>query len=133
MIPAVLSMTIIGSWQNITWEYLYKGSGTFLEKVSKYSDYDCLCIHSDYSNDFMLPVIYCEAMNYKSISFMQNDSMEYLKNLEIADTDKLIVTVISLNDPERYVKEVLTYYPKFTGYQYLGGHGGNSTYVLKKN
>lgn len=133
MIPAVLSMTIIGSWQNITWEYLYRGSGAFLEKVSKYSDYDCLCIHSDYSNDFMLPVIYCEAMNYKSISFMQNDSMEYLKNLEIADTDKLIVTVISLNDPERYVKEVLTYYPKFTGYQYLGGHGGNSTYVLKKN
>lgn len=133
MIPVVISMTIIGSWQNITWSNLYQDSSKFLEKVSNYSDYDCLCIHGNDSNDFMLPVMYNEVINYNSITFIENDSLEFLKNFEIANNKKLIVTVIGLSDPEHYVKEVLLHYPQYTGYQYLGGHGGNATYVLNGN
>lgn len=133
VIPAVLSMTIIGSWKNITWNNLYKGSNTFLEKAADYSDYDCLCIHGNIDNLFTIPLIYYEALNYNSVTFIENNSLEFLKNFEVAQSNKLVVTVIGVNDAERYVKEVLVQYPQYTGYQYLGGHGGSATYVLNGN
>lgn len=127
IISVVLSLTIVGSFQNASWSYLYRNTAAFLKIAKDYSDCNCLCL---YDNRFKIQPMYKEALNYDSITFMNYDKMEYLGNLEIAKDDKLLVAIIGKDNKDDYIKEVMSFYKQYSNYKTLGSYSYGTTYFL---
>lgn len=92
------------------WEYLYRSHVPYLEQAAEYRDYDCLCI---YHARYQVPTFYHEMMNYKSVTFLWDGKVEGIRDLDIADSDHVLVKVISDENDGSYLKKAQKQFPQF--------------------
>ena len=117
-----LLVPTIGGYAKANWEYLYRHHIPYLEQVEDYRDYDCLCI---YHARYQVPTFYHEMMNYKSITFLWDGKVEGVRNLDIADSEHVVVKVINDEDDGSYLMKAMDQFPQFSKkkelFQYWAG------------
>ena len=103
-------------------EYLYIDEAPYLQMAEDYSDYDCLYIYQ-YPYDLMTS--YREVTKYHSVTFLQADQLDQLKDLEIREDKKLIVRTVDIGDWRNVMNEVLKAYPQYTRVEKLFTYSPN--------
>lgn len=122
-----LSIITIGSLQESKWPYLYQSTRDLLVKASCYSDVDCICI---YDVEWKTPPIYCEASNYKSITFVEQDHLDKLPTNNIQSEKEIIVILVGIQNKEIMLEQILENYPALAKYEEIGSFAYGSSYHL---
>ncbi len=131
LLGAALVLSIGFSYTNPPapfFEYLYTPHKAYLQTAEQYKDYDCLCV---YHARYQLPTTYLEAKNYKSITFLWEGNLKHLDELDIANSDKLIVRVIDEHDGMNVMDTILDHYTQFSDAEELFTYWAGTTSVLK--
>ncbi|MBR5754195.1 MAG: hypothetical protein IKX83_06905 [Clostridia bacterium] len=106
----VLVPTLNG-YRKAQWEYLYRHHTEYLATAEDYTDYDCLCI---YHARYQVPTFYREMLHYKSVTFLWDGKVEGIRDLDIADSDHVLVKVIRDDNDGTCLKHAREQFPQFT-------------------
>ncbi len=110
VLAVCLLVPTLGGYRKAGWEYLYRSHVPYLEQAAEYRDYDCLCI---YHARYQVPTFYHEMMNYKSVTFLWDGKVEGIDDLDIADSDHVLVKVINDENDGSYLKKAQKQFPQF--------------------
>lgn len=124
---AMAALIVVGSYQNTRWEYLYRESKPFLEKVEEYRNLDCICVLNGKS--YMLYPEFAEYINYKSITFITPEELKENGINQWITTNGVVVSFIENKDTGEYLQKVMEE-NGYSGYEELGGFGYDRTYYL---
>lgn len=122
-----LLVPLLGSWQKAEWEYLYRHTADYLVLAGNYGDYDLLCL---YHARYQVPTFYREMLNYKSVTFLWDGKIQGIEDLPIANSDKVLVKVISEHNDGHFLKEAMDQFPQFTQYKDLFNYWFSTTTEL---
>lgn len=112
-------------WNHAQWPYLYRSTADLMTNAETCSNVDCLYI---YDVTWRTEPSFAEIKNYRSITFLQQEHLEQLSSLDIADQQQLIVMIIG--DPEETLQEIYKAYPQFTCSKELGTSWSTTTYFI---
>lgn len=118
-VAILLAVVTVGSWQNVSWEYLYKSQEVMMKEAADYQDVDCVCI---YNGAWQIWPMLVEAVNYKSITFISKDNEELLAKLEQNSSDRIILSLVGIGDKESYLNNILNHSAKMTQSKSIGNH-----------
>ena len=134
LICITLCIITVKSWFTVGWPYLYLDSKEFLERSSKLSNVDAVCLYRD---DWCKCTVFKESQFYKSIQFcnynnnrVKQDSYKRIRNMK---PEKLVV--ILLQPPgkhEIYLNDILKHSGSLNRCQKLGSffYGYGTSYLL---
>lgn len=134
LVCITLCIITVKSWFTVGWPYLYLDSKVFLERSSKLSNVDAVCLYQD---DWCKCTVFKESQFYKSIQFcnyknnrVKQDSYKWIRNMK---PEKLVV--ILLQPPgkhEIYLNDILKHSGTLNRYQKLGSFffGFGTSYLL---
>ncbi len=95
------TLFVVNGFKNAHWEYLYKASADFLDKVKIYSDRNCISVYDIKWKE--QPAFY-EMKNYKSVTFISQNNIDSIMQYGDLFEDGFILTVIGGNDDEIITK-----------------------------
>ena len=129
LICITLCIITVKSWSTVGWPYLYLDSKEFLERSSKLSNVDAICL---YREAWGICAVFKESQFYKSIQFCSfNNSkvkQELYKRIEQSNPDKLVVTLVGpQTNHEIHLNEILKHSNRLNHYKKLGSHFYRST------
>lgn len=121
----LLALVIQGSWNQIGWPYLYKGTDEIINTIKEeYADTDCVFI---YSERFRAQYKYREVGCYNTVTFVKDDDLLLLPEYKEPCTGLIVI----INSPEShtaFLNQVLENYPTLTQYKEIVGAGEGKTY-----
>lgn len=125
MFALLLVIAIVSGWKKGEWTYLYRTSEPLLQAAAGYSDMDCVYV---YDSDWKINPSYKEVSNYHSVTFYHPSDLQQLSSSDISTRYELIV--VTVEDFEGVVDQVLEICPYLNAYEYLGSYGYADTYHL---
>lgn len=114
-------------WKD-NWNYLYRSTGTFLQTTAQYGDQDALCV---FEYAFELPTIFCEAQNYKSITFVSTRDLDKLDNLDLAADNGMILILGHGCEAEPVSDAINARWPQLVNSTELGTYASTTTFHLE--
>ncbi len=137
---ALLCMTLCvitaKSWFTVGWQFLYLDSKVLLDRSSKLSDVDAVCL---YQETWCTCALFKELQSYHSIQFCnyKNNGVkqDIYKRIQNMKPEKLVVTLVRPPDKhERYLREILKQSGTLNRYEKLGSHfyGFTTSYLLSQ-
>ncbi|WP_026524360.1 hypothetical protein [Butyrivibrio sp. MB2005] len=85
------------------WSCLYFNTTELIEFSKDNSDLDCLVV---YDTKWKIPPAYEEIKNFKSVTFVRNDHLDTVKDIEISTEDRLALIVVGKPD-DSYIQTVI--------------------------
>lgn len=125
VLALVLVIVTVSGWRSMTWPYLCQGSKSLLNTAAGYSETDCIYV---YDSAWKINSSYKEVANYHSVTFYHPNDLQQLSSSDLSTRYELIV--VSIEDLEGVVDEVLKICPYLDAYEYLGSYGSADSYHL---
>lgn len=122
-----LAVPLAGSFQKMEWEYLYREAAEYLSIAENYKDYDVLCI---YHARWQVPTCYREMLNYRSVTFLWDGKIQGVSDLPLANSDHVLVRVISEHNDGHFLKEAMDQLPQYPNYKDLFNYWFGTTTEL---
>lgn len=113
-------------WKD-NWNYLYRSTGSFLQTAGQYSDRDALCV---FEYAYELPTIFCEAQNYKSITFVSTRDLDKLDDLELPVDNGMLLILGHGCEEEPVYSAIGNKWSQLTNSTELGSYASTTTYYL---
>lgn len=121
----LLSVICVNNWKDNNWNYLYKSFDQIEKKAQEHRDLDAVYVYKIWWHT--LPS-YTELRNYRSVTFVQEENLALLDDLDILDQDQLIVFVP--DKEEQKLDEVMQRNSKLTTYDRIGPTGYLTSYYV---
>ena len=114
-------------WKD-NWNYLYRSTGSFLQTAEQYSDRDALCV---FEYAFEIPTTFCEAQNYKSITFVSTRDLEKLDELNLSTDNGMILILGHGCEEETVYSAINTKWSQLTNSEEVGSYASTTTFYLE--
>ncbi len=121
----VMALILVNGWRNADWSYLYRSSQTLLDAAADYADADCVFV---YHKPWEPNAAYYEARQYHSVTFLTEDDLERLRDLDVSTHYELIL--MTTDNDEQVLEEALEMCPYLEAYEHLGEYSYTNTYYL---
>ena len=126
VLAILLSIFIINGWNEYDGKFLYSDSKQLLNDASEYSNLDCIVIYD--GNKWKLGMSFYELSQYNSVTFIRENQIDFLTNLDLDITSEIIVTTIGNN--EDILEKMIENSPLLNQYEKLGGYGYTTTWRI---
>ena len=72
---------------------------------------------------------FAEVSNYRSVAFITGDSFDYVYSADVAEQEKLLVTITDTIDADFYMASIVGVCPKLNSYVQVASEGYATTYL----
>lgn len=122
-----LAALLIGTWYKADWPTLYLAETERLRQAQEYSDVNAIIV---YNTLWRTKPAFMEALNYRSLTFVQDSNMELVDTYAYANDDEILL--LTIGDGEQILNAVMSKLPHIDSYERIGGFSYHTTYRLYK-
>ncbi len=102
---------------------------SYLGKINEeYKNYDCIYVYDRYEV-WKVNASFAEVSNYRSVAFITGDSFDYVYSADVAEQEKLLVTITDTIDADFYMASIVGVCPKLNSYVQVASEGYATTYL----
>ena len=97
-------LLVICGWCKAEWKYLYLNYPSVQTEIEQYQEEDCIVI---YSENWQIPSLYLDALNYKSMTFINKEDFNELLQSDFLASDKFVIAFTGFdNTEEEYLQKI---------------------------
>lgn len=119
IICIILSLITVGTWKGFNWPYLYRNTENTLQKASLYKDVNCICF---YDKAWRTQSLFYEAINYKSITFVEKNDWELVDELLDDSVNEVVIMMCGVDDKTEYINRIMQEHPFLSKYEKISGN-----------
>lgn len=127
---AVLAVVItVSSIAQSDWTYLYRSTEPILNTAKENAELDAIYI---YEEPWQVASEYMEMMNFRTVTFVQAQNLDLLRELPVSKNSKIFINVPLLMKPDTFIQEITDRYDLGEQIEKVGRHEYGVSFLVSK-